>query len=151
MNLGGQNLNIIPHDVASAISKLMAPGENLIFGERGFAFPSKLSFTSVSGLKEIGDSHSGVINDNGAESQEAFANRFANIAAQLRQNLVDVIDADTNISGLIGAVGLRSDGAELMTKNHVADIVDTETTPFAITPPGVALSSPGFCRGCFTC
>ncbi|WP_394282295.1 hypothetical protein [Corynebacterium sp.] len=92
----------------------------------------------MSGLKEIGDSHSGVINDNGAESQEAFANRFANIAAQLRQNLVDVIDADTNISGLIGAVGLRSDGAELMTKNHVADIVDTETTPFAITPPGVA-------------
>ncbi|WP_147287129.1 hypothetical protein [Corynebacterium pilosum] len=127
-----------PSDLAAAISKLEVAPTTFAAAEGSATLPLGVLFTSVSGLKEIGDSHSGVINDNGAESQQAFANRFSNIAAQLRQNLVDVIDADTNISQLIGAVGLRSDGAELLTKNHVADIVDTETTPFAITPPGVA-------------
>lgn len=138
MTFGGQDLNIIPHDVAAAIAKLAAPMNEFATPTILFELPDFSVFTSVSGLKEMGDSHGRVIDDNGTQSRQAFANRFSNIAAQLRQNLVDVIDADSNISGLIGAVGLRSDGAELLTKNHVADIVDTETTPFAITPPGVA-------------
>ncbi|WP_257183437.1 hypothetical protein, partial [Corynebacterium cystitidis] len=73
------------------------------------------------------------------ESQRAFADRFANIAAQLRQNVADVVNADTRIGQLIDAVGLpASGGFDFFTRDHGADVVDTETAAFVMTVPVVA-------------
>ncbi|SNV67998.1 hypothetical protein CCYS_11785 [Corynebacterium cystitidis DSM 20524] len=96
-------------------------------------------FTSVSGLCEVGEAHGGVLRVNGVESQRAFADRFANIAAQLRQNVADVVNADTRIGQLIDAVGLpASGGFDFFTRDHGADVVDTETAAFVMTVPVVA-------------
>uniref|UniRef100_UPI00211E79F5 hypothetical protein n=1 Tax=Corynebacterium cystitidis TaxID=35757 RepID=UPI00211E79F5 len=93
----------------------------------------------VSGLCEVGEAHGGVLRVNGVESQRAFADRFANIAAQLRQNVADVVNADTRIGQLIDAVGLpASGGFDFFTRDHGADVVDTETAAFVMTVPVVA-------------
>lgn len=137
MTIGGNDLHIVPSDVAAAIYKLGEPlltlgGENTtgfdLFG---------VNFTSVSGLREMGQSHVGVLGDHGAESLRAFADRFSNIAAQLRQNLADVVNADTQLGVLMDAVGFRGDVADLLTGDHLADVVDTETSEFVITTPVV--------------
>ncbi|STC70295.1 Uncharacterised protein [Corynebacterium pilosum] len=85
MAFGGQNLNIIPHDVAAAISKLGVPATEFKALSSTFIEPTGSVFTSVSGLKEMGESHSGVIDDKGTQSRRAFTDRFSNNAAQLRQ------------------------------------------------------------------
>ncbi|STC69488.1 Uncharacterised protein [Corynebacterium pilosum] len=74
---GGNFLNIVPADVAAAVSQLEKPAVSLGMDFKYGSLPDFSLFTSVSGLKEMGDSHNRVIDDNGAQSRQAFANRFS--------------------------------------------------------------------------
>ncbi|SER61277.1 hypothetical protein [Corynebacterium cystitidis] len=95
MTSGGKKLNIVPSDVAAAIAKLLIPARSLVMHGRNFSMLRSLTFTTVSGLREMGDSHDGVLSDHGRQSQKAFADRFGNIAAQLRQNVAEIVDTET--------------------------------------------------------
>ncbi|WP_257162703.1 hypothetical protein, partial [Corynebacterium cystitidis] len=87
MSVGGNNLNLVLGDVAAAINKLVEPATSLGNNSLQDLMVASPIFTSVSGLCEVGEAHGGVLRVNGVESQRAFADRFANIAAQLRQNV----------------------------------------------------------------
>ncbi|WP_257162706.1 hypothetical protein, partial [Corynebacterium cystitidis] len=87
MTVGGNDLNIDLSQIASAISQLEIPARSFLGASDLVSSAFNTSFTSVSGLCEVGEAHGGVLRVNGVESQRAFADRFANIAAQLRQNV----------------------------------------------------------------
>ncbi|WP_257160786.1 hypothetical protein, partial [Corynebacterium cystitidis] len=85
-------LNFDPVEVLAAAQKLEATGK---FPISGMDFEGNLldsTYSTVSGLSEVGQMHATILSTNKPESMTAFTDRFVNAATTLRRNVADVVN-----------------------------------------------------------
>ncbi|WIM66952.1 hypothetical protein QP027_07365 [Corynebacterium breve] len=126
--------NLIPSDVASAVSGLTSLISVLDGANRVNAFPTPTAFSTVSGLDRAGEMHSGYLASESAAAMRAYADRFNNAASVLRANLTSFVSGDVKIAELMGAVGLASQVKEY---NEIInpETLNTETEHFTAALP----------------
>ncbi len=140
-------LNFDPVEVLAAAQKLEATGKFPNSGlHTGENFLSS-TYSSVSGLSEVGQMHATILSTNKPESMTAFTDRFVNAATTLRRNVADVVNGDEAFAAALEAyqhsvsvgaqLGMRGLTSSPLADIPVGSITNTDTQPLVVVPPVV--------------
>ncbi|SES19743.1 hypothetical protein SAMN05661109_02206 [Corynebacterium cystitidis DSM 20524] len=140
-------LNFDPVEVLAAAQKLETSGQfpvGTTDSEESFL---TISYSSVSGLSEVGQMHATILSTNGQESVQAFTDRFVNAATTLRRNVADVVNGDEAFAAALEAyqhsvsvgaqLGMRGLTSSPLADIPVGSITNTDTQPLVVVPPVV--------------
>ncbi|SNV87340.1 hypothetical protein CCYS_02365 [Corynebacterium cystitidis DSM 20524] len=140
-------LNFDPVEVLAAAQKLETSGQfpvGTTDSEESFL---TISYSSVSGLSEVGQMHSTFLSTNKQESMTAFTDRFVNAATTLRRNVADVVNGDEAFAAALEAyqhsvsvgaqLGMRGLTSSPLADIPVGSITNTDTQPLVVVPPVV--------------